>query len=509
MIIISYRIRANIYQTQLTDFIGLKSVERYDMNVPKDYRMARKKFGWLRIHPNRGKQAAPVRNFLPQSQRKIQDYIDWVPKLTDKYLYRFPRIKIPRFEEFGQGVISNMEWDMHRYLKGFNGFFENLFEFNDFTFFDELQERLENKGVSFRNMFVSDIMAYELLRINLGFKNYSGIEKMSRFTGKPPLFSITHDPKFFPKAADMSFVLTKLPGKELCKYFQELVKECIEYGIIVPRILIWDGQFIRSNCNNNMEKGKGRYNDADAGYCHHNGTKKGVGYEPGILYAHCYNRWFPIYFKMFPGNRSDPAAFKKTLAEFFVHTSHHWQVIIADSGPYSLQNMEYIQLKGLLPIIRARKHLKIQPVRELKKGFFFNTNYIPEGWTDEYFLKIYSFRPMIEQGNSYNNTYYNSFRMNTRGMDAAIRVRSTIYILELLKALTAYKLGRPDIVMKPSAFESSRYFNFRTMLPYLAQDSGFLIFENEPRTQATKNILLLKGKESERTSKKKDKKLKD
>ncbi|KKK62823.1 hypothetical protein LCGC14_3000490, partial [marine sediment metagenome] len=26
-------------------------------------------------------------------------------------------------------VISKMEWDMHRYLKGFNGFFENLFKF--------------------------------------------------------------------------------------------------------------------------------------------------------------------------------------------------------------------------------------------------------------------------------------------------------------------------------------------------------------------------------------------
>ena len=84
---------------------------------------------------------------------------------------------------------------------------------------------------------------------------------------------------------------------------------------------------------------------------------------------------------------------------------------------------------------------------------------------------------MIEQGNSANNTYYNAFRMNTRGMEAAIKLRCLIYILELLKELTASKIGRPDLVMKSSAFESSRYFNFESMLPFLAKAAGFQIFE--------------------------------
>lgn len=479
MIIILYRIKSNIYQTQLTDFIGLKSVERYDMNVPKDYRIARKKFRWIPIHPTWGKHAKQTTKFLPQSQKKIIDFLHWVPKLRGKYLYRFPRVKIPTFGDYGEGAISKKEWDMHRYLKGFNGYFENLFEFNDLSFFDEVQERLEHDGVSFKNMFVKDVFAYELLRINLGFKNYTGVEKLGRFTGEPPLISITCDPKFFPNAADLSFVLTKIPAKDLFNYFQLLVKECVDCGIIVPRVLIWDGQFIRSNCNNNKNAGKAVYNDPDAGYCHHNATKKGVGYDPGILYAHCFNRWMPIYFTMFPGNRNDTVAFRKTLDQFFTVSEFDWQLVIADSGAYSLKNMNYVQSMGMLPIIRARKHLKTHPIRELKKGFYFNTDYIPDGWTDEYFLKIYSFRPMIEQGNSYNNTYYNAFRMNTRGMEAAIKNRSSIYILELLKALTAYKIGRPDLIMKPSAFESSRYFNFRRMLPYLARDSGFLIFEKE------------------------------
>ncbi len=476
----------------MTDFIGLKSIEKYDMNVPKDYRIDRKKFHWIPIHLTWGKRAPSNTTSISKSQRKIQDFIDWEPRLKDKYLYRFPRVKIPRFEDFGGGAISKMEWDMHRYLKSFNGVFENLFEFNDFSFFQDLQGILENRGVSFKDMFIEDVLAYEMLRINLGFKNYSGIERMGRSLAYPPLFSITHDLNFFPKAQDISYVMTKIPAEALFEFFQLLVKECVDCGIIVPRILIWDGQFIRSNCSNNKEKGKTKYNDPDAGYCRHNGTKKGVGYDPGILYAHCFNRWFPIYFKMFSGNRNDILAFRESVEEFFSNTNYEWQVLIADSGPYSLQNMENIRFKGLIPIIRARKNLKTHPVRELKKGFFFNTNYIPKEWSDEYFLKIYSFRPMIEQGNSYNNTFYNAFRMNTRGMDAAIKLRSIIYILELLKALTAYKLGRPDLIMKPTAFESSRHINFRQILPFEAQKSGYLYFNsNEDLRRHIKNFYRL------------------
>ncbi len=117
MIIILYRIKPSIYQTQLTDFIGLKSIEKYDMSVPKDYRIARKKFRWIPIHSTWGKRAPSTTNILTNSQKKIHDFIDWEPKLKYRYLYRFPGVKIPRFEEFGMGVISKMEWDLMDSLK--------------------------------------------------------------------------------------------------------------------------------------------------------------------------------------------------------------------------------------------------------------------------------------------------------------------------------------------------------------------------------------------------------
>lgn len=116
---------------------------------------------------------------------------------------------------------------------------------------------------------------------------------------------------------------------------------------------------------------------------------------------------------MFPANRHDTVAFRKTMDEFLNISEEEWLIIIGDSGAYSLKNLESLQLRGILPIIRARKNIKTHPVKELKKGYYFNTDYIPKEWSTEYFLKICHFRPMIEQGNSYNNTYYNASRMNT------------------------------------------------------------------------------------------------
>ena len=325
------------------DFMNKKSVEKYNMSNPRDYRLARKKFPWIPIKRNKPRKNC---NKIPESQKKLIDFIEWVPSLKGRYLYKFPKVKISRFEDFAEGIISKKEWDMLHYLPNYNGAFENIFKLNDFEFFDDLQEKLEAEGISFKNMFIKDVFAYELLRINFGAQNYFGFERISQFFGTPPLFSLTIDNFFLPSAADLSYVLTKLPAKELFNFFQQLVMECVEYQIFVPRILIWDGQFIHSNCKNNKEEGKSTYNDPDAVYCRHNGKEKGVGYDPGILYAHCYNHWFPIYFKMFPGNRNDIPAFRETLEDFFAISKYQWQVLVADSGPYSLQNMKHAQFRG-------------------------------------------------------------------------------------------------------------------------------------------------------------------
>lgn len=177
MIHILYKKKPNIYQTQLTDFIGIKNVEVYKTWEDGVYNKVRRKFPWVPVNPynKRAPDSAEVKSNL--KQLKLSDFIEWIPMLKGKYLYRFPKVRIPRFEDYAMGVISKKEWDMHRYISKFDGFFENLFELNNLSFFDDLQEKLEEEGAYFKNLSVRDVFSYNLLRVNLGFKDYSVLKR--------------------------------------------------------------------------------------------------------------------------------------------------------------------------------------------------------------------------------------------------------------------------------------------------------------------------------------------
>ena len=51
--------------------------------------------------------------------------------------------------------------------------------------------------------------------------------------------------------------------------------------------------------------------------------------------------------------------FKETLNEFLAGSKEEWQIVIADSGPYSLECLENVQLKGLIPIIWSRRKITL------------------------------------------------------------------------------------------------------------------------------------------------------
>ncbi len=54
-------------------------------------------------------------------------------------------------------------------FQGFAGFFEYLITCNNFSYFNELQDKLEEKGVSFKNRFLYNIIIYELARNHHNF----------------------------------------------------------------------------------------------------------------------------------------------------------------------------------------------------------------------------------------------------------------------------------------------------------------------------------------------------
>jgi hypothetical protein len=478
MIVIKYRRKETIYQSQLEDFIGKKKIEIFKSWVPKDYRAMRKRFSrWLPIRSYRWRKK-PVNSMNKWIVTTLDSFLPAPPAIKlskPEYLLRFR--KIPRYtkDEHAGGFIPDRDWTIARSMPAFTGFFNHLFELNDFSMLDEIQEALENEGISFKGIAIHDAVVWELLRLQLGFHDYTGIEKMLRFIGGNPLSPLLHDECFLPSAADISHVMTRIPARKLFDFYQERVTEAIDLKIIVPRVLLWDTQFVRSNSNNNKNKITNTYTDPDAGYGRHLGRKLGVGYKVSSLYAYCgsWNRAFPVYFDMFPANKSDNPIFRETLSSYLDKGVGECKMIVADTGAYSLKNLEFCIKKGIFPIIRAKKNLVTHPIMEIRKGYWFNSDYFPPGWGPDDVRYIYKRRPAIEAGQSANNTFYNAKRMNTRGIENATRGRVMIYILDLVRALTAVKIGRPDLISTLTAFSTSREIFSPASLAGTARASGY------------------------------------
>lgn len=478
MIIIKYRTRPTIIQSQLDDFIGPVKRRVYRSWVPREYRLIRKRFSrWVPVKSYR-QQAQTAKNTNKRIDSSLFKFLPTELSISfskPAYLFRFYRMPVYTFDNYAFGNVNEYEWHLMNVMMEFNGFFDHIFKLNDFSFLDDLQESLEGSGVRFRGIFVHDAIAFEFLRLLLGFDNYAGLDKVARFIGINPLFDVLRDPAFYPRKGDISHVMTRLPPDYLKEWYYMLVEEAIELEIIVPRVLLWDTQFIRSNCSNNKTGGRPDYNDPDAGYGRHQGRKDGVGYRISNLYAYCgsWERTYPVHFEIVPANRNENPVFRETLSKFLARDVGTWKLVIADTGAYSKQNLDFCLVKSIWPLIRAKKNLKTHPTAEFRKGYWINTDYIPPGWSLDDVRDAYVVRPAIEAAQSANNTFYNASRMNSRGIDNAVRGRCLIYILDLLRAITAVKMGRPDLASKLEAFTTSRVAFGVAGAVFAARDSGY------------------------------------
>jgi hypothetical protein len=461
MIIIKRPRKPIIMQSQFNDFLGHPTTSKYNMKNKSEAKVARKSFGkWFHEKKRRAKHKRAQRSTWGR-QASLLDFlpkIELPPLPKPGYAWRFKSIPHVQYEDFAINVISAKEWEMLQDLPDFTGYFNHLFEFVDFSFFDDLQHELEQQGVHFKHIFIHDVVAFQLLSPKFSFHDFTGIEKMSRFITNNPIAGVLHDKTFIPSASDTSYIMHRIPPEKLLDFRNMLVKELIELGVIVPGILVWDCQHVHSNCSDNGNKETRTYNDWTAGYGRHVGKKLGVGYKISRLYAYCgsWKRAFEIYFEVFPANRNDNPVFRETLVHFMQLKIGTWKIIIGDTGACSVESLNLSQWYGLHPIIRAKKNLKDSSLEEAREGYWFNKDYYPSGWTKDDVMAMYTKRPVIEAGQSWNDTIYNASRMNTRGRANAIRQQAMLNILNLARAITAHKIGRNDLIPVVTAFSTTR-----------------------------------------------------
>ncbi|MFO8017669.1 MAG: transposase [Promethearchaeia archaeon] len=485
MIILEYKRKDSIYQKQITDRLYGLEIRRFNGNIPKERYKAEKLLS--NVPRKKKKKRGRKKNYLDQFY-KIDHFLKRgeLTEIKPHYLLRFRHVEIlPAFKVKAQG-IRKVEYLMLKEYKSFTGFFEYLTMCNDFTYFDALQVKLEGEGITFRNKFLHDIILYELARIQIGIDTYTGFMNTVRFMQPLFLRNLLHDPDYFPDVDTVSHVLRAVPLEALKKYFFKLVDEAFQFKIAKSRILIWDCQFVHSNSSDRYHATEGSYTDEDARFCKHNGKNYGVGYKVSTIYGYCGTRSVPLFCKLFPGNQDEYSVFRDTFEQYFQLGYPKPQIILGDGGPYSIEILRWLFNLEIVPLIKGRKNIKHQNVKKLSDKYYVNMDFVPYNWSKDELLTIMRVRSEIERCFAHNTVVYNARRANVRGIQMVSKHRYLILILDLLKILTAYKIGRPDLIGKCRIFTRTKHVNFEAVFPPLAEEKGYQTFPPRERKMATK-----------------------
>lgn len=453
MIVLRYKRKRSIGQYQIDDYIGHGKKIIFDMSKPSEYRKGRIA---LNPHKKPKKRGAPRKSKFGKKSF-ILDYIN-VHRgdiMKREYLFRFPTYMRSPTQE-GRNYLSSIDAILYWEVKGFQGFFDDLFLLADLQHWNHWEQILATKNLMREIPCLHDMFIYECIRIHLGIEKYAQFWRIISFFNFSNIVPLLKQPNFIPCDQDFSDFYHVVPLDAFEEFLWSLVQETFDRKIVSCRILIWDCQFLHSNSSDYKNRQTGHYSDRDAGLGRHNNKFLGVGYMISTLYAYCNDIIVPVFCMVFPANMNDHTIFHDTMAYYFKRRLPRPVIVLGDAGAYSLKNLRFLANQGVIGMINAPKNVKTHNLITLTNNVRLNRDFIPSQWSDNDCRLIYNVRSEIERQFSHNTLVYHARRMNVRGIDQAAKHRYMILILDILKTLVCHKLGRGDLFQVSTAFSQMR-----------------------------------------------------
>lgn len=443
----------HVIQYQIPDYYAPPKRTSFRMNDPRHYAKAYKILRpvFPPRHPRRrGRKRGTHFHSLWEWLHPVT-----LPQTRVEYLLRFHKVTPPA-PRIAEEVIGSRAAGVYQDIPAFDGFFDDLVRLSDFSYFDRAEVDLAAKGISLGAPSLRDMVVFELARLQTGNRSYEEFARNLLFFCPWCLSPLLRAPALVPTRQDFSRLFRALPEDVLEEYFFDRLEELRQLRVVVFRVLLWDTQFIHSNASDYKDKKTGAYSDPDAGLCVHDNKFLGVGFKASTLYAYCGDRVVPVFCRVFPGNTAEVDCFRQTVEAYFESGLPPPVVVIADSGGYSVDNLGYLARRGVVPLVNARANITNQPVKQFAKHLFLNTEYIPARWSDDDVRALYAVRTAIERCYSHVVVVFNAKRVSIRGLAGVTKHRWVVLILDVLKVLASYKVGRPDLFQRPTAFARTR-----------------------------------------------------
>jgi len=430
--------------------------KHYFMDDPRDIAEV-KQFPWFsslwkqirkRSKPSVGKGQKTLDSFLGIGQGTIKKH-----PVNRIYI---PHFRMPRYvkkQEFCSS-ISDWAWEACQMPTKKVGLCSHIFYLNNFDFFDEREYMDEIDWVG--KALPSDLIKLEIHRLLQGFESindYFRMHDLSPVVMDPQAINTTHTA---PSSHHYSEYLKKIGFHRVESFFKQLVDEARGYGLIKDVVHLWDGQFHETW----LQQEKPRKNGLESffgGTYNHGGKKVGVGvYQSTIMDWNGYCA-IPIHCKVVPANRNENPVLRETVkgAYYDQNPQPKPYFFLADRGPSGMNTQETIWNLGIYPIIPLKSSISTGVVVTDQKHHRFYSRFVDTA-KSKTLEKVYNIRTRIEEHYNLNETVYNSAHLHCCGEILTKMEILLLNCLGVLIPLTAYKIGRPDLMWSPSLFRSHK-----------------------------------------------------
>ncbi len=336
-------------------------------------------------------------------------------------------------------------------LKKFNGYLGNIFTLNPSVdaYFNNVQVSIgympQLETSAFNNVF-----KLEIARCKLGYFNFeSFIREYNQNQALRKELKIKSEEKITLSSYRRNL---KMIYPYLDKFAEIMIQESRKLKLIGDKIWIWDRRFFECNCSGIKKKETGMLSDPDAGHYVKKTGKYSVLSGTGYTDTCIVDSWFglPVYWDAVNASKNDNIIFQETVNQCIKSTVEKPLFLIADAGPDSHPSNEVVIEKGIIPVIAARAN-SVGNILKTETGTHFRAQYIPRVF-HKLLGKLYNIRTTVERKNSNEVVGYHRSKTPTRGSEWAKIYVSVSNAAALLTALTAFKVGRHDLIRAPGAF---------------------------------------------------------
>jgi len=430
-------------QTQISDF-DTKSTSSIKDSKPSDiwFTKIKRKLIKTRIISRMNRIFHDLRTGIQKKLSEFQNSLDSLKGRVHQYV---PNLKTPVCKMIDDEKLSKIEKIAYSNFLNYTGDIRHQFQYYDWDIVDKIEKKY---AIQTRDYNLTSILKAHIIMCKRRIRTYTDlIEELHENEKLVKLCGFAHNK--IPTRTIISRVIDKFGIEVFREITVDMVKKCMSLGLIKGRMVGVDGTLIKSNTSAYKNKKTKQYTDVDAGLYVHGNYIKGIGFLAFKLTDLEYG--LPMLVLGYKGSANENPLLREILAKFYEIYGFYPQMLSTDKGMDSADNNDFCRESGISAYIQTRDFGNKKLIKT-EKGKTFNPDFVEI--TDPRVLeKIANRRTESERQFSNDKWGYRRDRMSNRGGTEAELYMLVTMITTLLTAITAFSVGRSDLIRSSSAFK--------------------------------------------------------